>query len=114
MTQSLLLIGLFLFVLACLPFAVTRLKQRYGMGMSNVPGQSRIVSAVAVGPNQRVVTVEVGPDTAKTWLVLGVTPQAVTCLHTLPAEGVQSSTATNGAAFSAALLGADPKSGGQS
>jgi flagellar protein FliO/FliZ len=32
-----------------------------------------------------VVTVEVGPEGARTWLVLGVTGQSITCLHTLPA-----------------------------
>ncbi|WP_208507883.1 flagellar biosynthetic protein FliO, partial [Variovorax paradoxus] len=46
---------------------------------------SRLLSAVAVGPQQRVVTVEVGPEGARTWLVLGVTGQSITCLHTLPA-----------------------------
>jgi flagellar protein FliO/FliZ len=43
-----------------------------------------VLSAVAVGPQQRVVTVEVGPEHARTWLVLGVTAQQVSCLHVLP------------------------------
>jgi len=42
---------------------------------------------VAVGPQQRVVTVEVGPEGARTWLVLGVTAQQVSCLHVLPVGG---------------------------
>ena len=49
---------------------------------------SRVVSAVAVGPQQRVVTVEVGPEHARTWLVLGVTAQQVSCLHVLPVSPV--------------------------
>ena len=46
-----------------------------------ISGASKLVSVVAVGPNQRVVTVEVGPDHNRAWLVLGVTPQQITCLH---------------------------------
>src|SRR6218665_2376649 len=45
---------------------------------------ARVLSAVAVGPQQRVVTVEVGPEHARTWLVLGVTARQVSCLHVLP------------------------------
>src|SRR5690606_4060185 len=40
----------------------------------------RNVAAVAVGPKERVVVVEVG----ETWLVLGVAPGQVRPLHTLP------------------------------
>jgi flagellar protein FliO/FliZ len=32
-----------------------------------------------------VVTVEVGPEGARTWLVLGVTAQSINCLHVMPA-----------------------------
>jgi len=31
-----------------------------------------------------VVTVEIGPEGSRTWLVLGVTSQSITCLHTMP------------------------------
>lgn len=81
MTQSLLSVGIFLAVLACLPMAIKWLKQRSGGGTKEAGGQSRVVSAVAVGPHQRVVTVEVGPDHARVMLVLGVTTQEITCLH---------------------------------
>jgi flagellar protein FliO/FliZ len=83
MTQSLLSIGIFLAVLACLPMVIKWLKQRSGEGAKDAGGQSRVVSAVAVGPHQRVVTVEVGPDHARMMLVLGVTAQAITCLHSV-------------------------------
>ena len=46
---------------------------------------SKVISAVAVGPHQRVVTVEVGPEDARVWLTLGVTAQNITCLHTAAA-----------------------------
>jgi flagellar protein FliO/FliZ len=84
MTSSLLLIGLFLAVLVSLPFLIERLKKRYGFAGNAGNGQSRTVSALALGPHQKVVTVEVGPADARVWLVLGVTPQAIHCLHTVP------------------------------
>lgn len=87
MTQSLILIGLFLCVLVSLPFLIERLKKHYGFNAMGPAGTARIVSALAIGPQQRVVTVEVGAPNARVWLVLGVTPQAIQCLHTLPADG---------------------------
>jgi flagellar protein FliO/FliZ len=86
MTQSLILIGLFLAVLVSLPFLIERIKKHYGLGPVGPTGASRVVSALALGPQQKVVTVEVGPSHARVWLVLGVTPQSIQCLHTLPAE----------------------------
>ena len=83
------LIGLFLCVLVSLPFLLEHLKKRYGL---KIPGSSsgptRLVSALSLGPQQKVVTVEVGPQNARVWLVLGVTPQSIQCLHTAPAETV--------------------------
>lgn len=87
MTQSLVLIGLFLCVLVSLPFLIEWLKKRYGLGVAGPIGTSRMVSAIAIGPQQKVVTVEVGPPQARVWLVLGVTPQSIQCLHTLPVNG---------------------------
>ena len=84
MTQSLLSVGVFLTLLACIPMALKWVKQRTKEGGSVAGGQSKIISAVAVGPQQRVVTVEVGPEDARIWLTLGVTPQAVSCLHSAP------------------------------
>ena len=84
MTQQLLLIGLFLSVLATLPWALRWLRGRMVSNAVAVGGQSRFISAVAVGPNQRVVTVEVGPEQARVWLTLGVTSQSVSLLHTIP------------------------------
>lgn len=81
MTEPLVSVGLFLIVLACLPFALKWLKQRSAAGNGEVGGQTRFVSALAVGPHQRVVTVEVGPEGQRVWLTLGVTSQHVSCLH---------------------------------
>jgi len=86
MTQSLILIGLFLCVLVSLPFLIERIKKHYGLSVSGPSGPARMVSALALGPQQKVVTVEVGPQNARVWLVLGVTQQSIQCLHTMPAD----------------------------
>lgn len=86
MTQTLVVVVLFVGAMAMLPWLVRRLQQRHALGQAAVGATSRVLSAVAVGPQQRVVTVEVGPEHARTWLILGVTAQQMTCLHVLPAE----------------------------
>jgi flagellar protein FliO/FliZ len=86
MTQSLILIGLFLCVLVSLPFLIERLKKHYGLSLAGPTGPTRVVSALALGPQQKVVTVEVGPQNARVWLVLGVTQQSIQCLHTMAAD----------------------------
>ena len=87
MTQSLITVALFVALMIALPFLLRWLQRRRGALSLTAPagGAARLVSAVAVGPQQRVVTVEVGPQDARTWLVLGVTGQSITCLHALPA-----------------------------
>ncbi len=88
MTQSLITVGLFIAGMLMLPLLLRWLQRQRNGVLSNaaLPGGSRLVSAVPLGPQQRVVTVEVGPQDARTWLVLGVTGQSITCLHALPAE----------------------------
>ncbi len=94
MTQQLLLVGGFLAALAALPWFLRWLRRRMVSGVLETGGQSRFISAVAVGPHQRVVTVEVGPDNARVWLTLGVSAQSIALLHTtsvggnLPPDGV--------------------------
>lgn len=85
MTQTLVVVVLFVGAMACLPWLIKRLQQRHAAGGLPAGAASRVLSAVAVGPQQRVVTVEVGPEGARTWLVLGVTAQQVSCLHVLAA-----------------------------
>ncbi len=65
------------------PFALKWVQRRTANGALGSSSASRIVSALAVGPHQRVITVEVGPEGERTWLTLGVTAQAITCLHTV-------------------------------
>lgn len=86
MTQTLLSIGIFVVLLALVPVGLKWVQRRSAGGASGIASASRVVSAVAVGPHQRVVTVEVGPDGARVWLTLGVTAQTITCLHSAAVE----------------------------
>lgn len=83
MSQTLFVVVLFVACMAALPWLVRRIQQRQAGGAVPPGAASRVLSAVAVGPHQRVVTVEVGPENARTVLVLGVTAQQVSCLHVL-------------------------------
>lgn len=94
MTQTLLVVVLFVAAMATLPWLVRRVQQRQAAGTAGAAAASRVLSAVAVGPQQRVVTVEVGPEHARTWLVLGVTAQQVSCLHVLPVGTSQPATSS--------------------
>jgi flagellar protein FliO/FliZ len=86
MTQTLISVGLFVLLLALVPIGLKWVQQRSASGASGIASASRIISAVAVGPHQRVVTVEVGPEGRRTWLTLGVTAQTITCLHSVAVE----------------------------
>ena len=88
MNSSLFSVGLFLVALCCVPWALKWLRSKSIVGGPEAGGQSKIVSALAVGPHQRVMTVEVGPETARVRLTLGVTPQAISLLHSAPASVV--------------------------
>lgn len=83
MWQSFAPLALLVLLLALLPWGLRWLQQRTGLGRREGWVSSDLISSVAVGPQQRVVTVEVGPAHARTWLVLGVTAQQVSCLHTI-------------------------------
>ena len=83
MTQTLLVVVLFVGAIAMLPWLIKRLQQHHVKGGASPGAHSRVLSAVPVGPHQRVVTVEVGPEHARTCLVLGVTAQQITCLYVL-------------------------------
>ena len=82
MSQTWVSVVLFVVLLALAPLGLKWLQRRAAGGTMGSAPASRVVSAVAVGPHQRVVTVEVGPEDARVWLTLGVTAQNITCLHT--------------------------------
>lgn len=81
MTQQLLWVGVFLALLAALPWLLRWVRTRAGTTIGAGDTQSRFISAVAVGPQQRVVTVEIGPAHERVWLTVGVTGQSMVLLH---------------------------------
>jgi flagellar protein FliO/FliZ len=73
-------------VLVTIPLALWLLKRsgviRSGSSHDGV-AMLKTVGQTSVGPGQRVVTVEINAGGERTWLVLGVTPQQITPLHTM-------------------------------
>jgi len=72
----------FIAIIAMIPVALWLLK-RTPMGGGAGHGQLRSVAALPLSTNQRIVTIEVGQGEARRWLVLGVTAQSITTLHTM-------------------------------
>ncbi len=75
----------FLAILCLIPLVLWLLK-RTPLGGSSASGVMRLVAQLAVAPNQRLLTVEVGQGEDKRWLVLGVTGQQITTLHVMPPQ----------------------------
>nr|WP_316640397.1 flagellar biosynthetic protein FliO [uncultured Roseateles sp.] len=76
----------FIAILAMIPLALWLLK-RTPMGGSAAGGMMRTVAVLPLSPNQRLITVEVGQGDERRWLVLGVTSQQITTLHTMAPQG---------------------------
>jgi flagellar protein FliO/FliZ len=104
MTQTLISVGLFVVLLALVPVGLKWVQRRSAGGASGLASASRIISAIAVGPHQRVVTVEVGPEGSRTWLTLGVTAQAITCLHNAAVDSKTSTGSPQAVEKSSVLL----------
>jgi len=60
-----------------------RLLKRMPLGGGAASGPMRHVAALPLSASQRVTIVEVGSGAARRWLVLGVSPQAISTLHTM-------------------------------
>jgi flagellar protein FliO/FliZ len=70
-----------------LPWLVKWLRQSGWKVLKPVHQPLRLVSALAVGPQQKVVVVEISRSGVPAqWLVLGVTPQSISRLDVLNAE----------------------------
>lgn len=80
MSQALVLIAVFMLGIACLPWGVRWMQRRAGT-MGSDTGKTKVLSVLAVGPQQRVVTVQVASGARGAVLVLGVTSSSVNCLH---------------------------------
>lgn len=107
LSQTLLAVLAFVAIVAALPWLVKRMQQRQAMARGG-DVSTRVLSAVAVGAHQRVVTVEVGEGAHKTRLVLGVTAQQINCLHVLTpgAAATTPAAAADVATFSQAMAAA--------
>lgn len=80
MSESLIPILLFVVAIAFLPWLVRHLQGKMGAGLAT-QSSGKVVSALAVGPQQRVVTVKLNHGAEELTMVLGVTASSVTCLH---------------------------------
>jgi len=72
----------FVAIIAMIP-AVLWLLKRTPMGGAGTHGFMRSIAVLPISPSQRVVTIEVGRGEERRWLVLGVTGQNITTLHTM-------------------------------
>ncbi len=93
----------FVLILALIPAALWLLK-RTPLGADASGGPMRVVAALPLAPNQRLLTVEVGTGVDRRWLVLGVTPAGINTLHTLPAQADAPVPATHALPVFAQLL----------
>lgn len=93
MTQTVLVVSLFVVLLAMVPVGLKWAQRRFASSATGGVAGSRVISAIAVGPSQKVVTVEVGPEGSRIWLTLGVTAQTITCLHAMAVNLSQSTEA---------------------
>lgn len=96
----------FVAILAAIPLCLWLLK-RTPMGQgAGAAGTPRTVAVLPLTTQQRLVTVEVGQGEERLWLVLGVSPQGISTLHTMmPQAGPVQEPAPAPAAAFAQLLG---------
>jgi flagellar protein FliO/FliZ len=93
----------FIAIIAMIPCALWLLK-RTPMGGGAGNGAMRSVAALPLSASQRIVTVEVGQGADRRWLVLGVTAQSITTLHTMEPQAEAAMTATPATPAFAQLL----------
>ena len=72
----------FIAILALIPATLWFLK-RTPLGGAASGNVLKSIAALPLSTSQRIVTIEVGCGDERRWLVLGVTPQAITTLHTM-------------------------------
>ncbi len=93
----------FALIIALIPAALWLLK-RTPIGGAGTGGLMRVVAALPLAPNQRIVTVEVGSGDDRRWLVLGVSNAGIHTLHTLaPQAGLPAVPAASAPLFAQLL-----------
>ncbi|RZI84436.1 MAG: flagellar biogenesis protein [Rubrivivax sp.] len=97
----------FVFIIALIPVTLFVLKKS-GLAKGAIGSGDAVlktVSHLSLGPGQRIVTVELGAGDQKTWLVLGVTAQSITTLHSLqPTQDSQEQAEREGTASTFPIL----------
>ncbi len=58
--------------------------KKFGMTPFNRPFPVKVIGAVSVGNNQRIVVIEVGEE----WIVLGVTAQQISTITSMPRKEI--------------------------
>ena len=99
----------FVAILAMIPLALWLLKRTPAgalLGGTSGGNVLRTVAALPLAANQRIVTVEVGMGADRRWLVLGVTAQQITTLHTMAPQADAPAAAAAAVPPFAQLLGA--------
>jgi flagellar protein FliO/FliZ len=97
----------FIAILVMIPCALWLLKRTpAGAMLSGATGHGvmRSVAALPLSASQRIVTVEVGQGDERRWLVLGVTAQSITTLHTMAPQAEGAAAATPASPVFAQLL----------
>jgi len=106
LTQQIWSVLIFLACLAALPYLVKRWKTANLAREGETPEAApRIVSALAVGPQQRVVVIELGKEGARRRMVLGVTQQNIACLISEPVDANLAAQKADNIGSSAAVSG---------
>jgi flagellar protein FliO/FliZ len=82
-------------VVALIPLVLWMVK-RSPVGASLSQGPVRTVGTLPLAAGQRLVTVEVGHGEERLWLVLGVTAQQITALHTMSPQAAAPAAAADG------------------
>ena len=76
---------MFFVVIVLIPMCLWMIKR---VQQASVPSNAlmRSVALLPISPSQKIITIEVGAGEDKRWLVLGVTPQQITTLHSMPPQ----------------------------
>jgi flagellar protein FliO/FliZ len=76
-------------IVALIPISLWFLK-RTPLGGAGGAGVMKSIAVLPLSTSQRIVTIEIGSGEERRWLVLGVTPAAITTLHTLAPQDAAS------------------------
>ena len=92
-------VAAFVLILALIPAALWLLKRTPMGGAASGSAPMRLVGALPLAPNQRLVTVEVGQGDDRRWLVLGVSPAGIQTLHQMPPQAELPAATSGGSPF---------------